>query len=65
MGKSGYENEINGNKSMTISQYIKWKIKVLQRDFGIALSESDIKHMQSLTNEIQVDNFARTIIFRK
>lgn len=60
-----YESESRSTKSMTLKQYVKMKIRLFERDFHIKLSESEIEHMKSLKNEIQVDNYARDILFRK
>ena len=49
-----------------LEQYIIDKIDMMQekRGFNIKLTESEIKHMKSLKNEIQVDNYAHTL-FKK
>ena len=47
---------------MTLKQYIRFKIKILQRDFKLILTEEQIDHMKSLTSEIQVDNYARKLL---
>lgn len=45
-----------------IKSYINYKIKILQRDFKVALTDEQIDHMKSLTSEIQVDNYARKLL---
>ena len=47
---------------ITLKQYIKQKIKILQRDFKVFLTDEQIDHMKSLTSEIQVDNYARKLL---
>lgn len=49
-----------------LEAYIVDKINIMQdkRGFNIKLTESEIKHMKSLKNEIQVDNYAHTL-FKK
>ena len=46
-----------------LPQYIKEKIKMLDRDFLIRLTSEDIKHFNELKSEIAVDNFAMQLIF--
>ena len=46
-----------------LPQYIKEKIKMLNRDFLIKLTSEDIAHFNELTSEIAVDNFAMQLIF--
>lgn len=62
---SGYESETRGNNTMSLKQYVKLKLRMLERDFHIKMSPSEIKHMQSLKNVIQIDNYARDLIFKK
>lgn len=47
---------------LTLNQYIKQKIKMLQRDFKVYLTDEQMDHIKSLTSEIQVDNYARTLL---
>lgn len=47
-----------------LKDYIKQKIKMLEDEFYIYLTESEINHMHGLKNEIQVDNYAIDIIMR-
>ena len=50
---------------MPLEKYIRTKLIILRRDFGLALDESEIKHMQSLKSDIQVDNYARDLINKR
>lgn len=50
---------------MPLEQYIKMKLTILKRDFKVALTKKQIERMKSLTSKIQVDNYARDIIFKK
>jgi hypothetical protein len=54
------------NKITPLETYILDKIHMMQdpRGFNLKLTESEIKHMKSLKNELQVDNYARDL-FRK
>lgn len=45
-----------------MAQYIKEKIKLL-KDFGIKLNKKQLAHINSLTTEIAVDNYAHDLIF--
>lgn len=48
-----------------LPQYIKEKIKMLDRDFLIRLTSEDIKHFNELKSEIAVDNFAMQLILNR
>ena len=56
-----YEREIIHN-SVPLPIYIKRKLKMLREDFKLSLSESEIEHMDALTTEIAVDNYAQKLI---
>lgn len=47
---------------LTLKQYINQKIRILQRDFKVYLTDEQMDHMKSLTSEIQVDNYAHTLL---
>lgn len=49
---------------MSLSEYVCEKIVVL-RQLNIKLDDDQIKHMKSLKNEIQVDNYAHDLIMKK
>lgn len=49
---------------MSLSGYVREKIVVL-RQLNIELDDDQIKHMKSLKNEIQVDNYAHDLIMKK
>ncbi len=48
-----------------IGTYIEQKIKMLKKDFHIRLTTTETEYMQTLTTEISVDNYARTLILTK
>ena len=50
--------------NMSLKSYVREKIKVL-KELNITLTDGQIKHMQSLENELQVDNYARDFIMGK
>ena len=52
------------NKITPLYRYIIDKIHMMQTEFCMKLSTSEIEHMKALKNEIQVDNYARDL-FRK
>ena len=72
-------NNRKGNEKMTtpvrparhiprripLSQYIKGKLKMLQEEFCLKLSATEITHMQSLKTERQVDNYAKSLLNAK
>ena len=47
-----------------VKEYIKEKIKILS-DFRIKLSDEEIEHINSLTNEVDVDRFAHRLILER
>ena len=49
-------------KSKSLAAYKKAKIRMLARDFYIALSEAEIQHIFELPTEIQVDQYARKLL---
>ena len=49
-------------KPQPLSNYVKEKIKMFQRDFCFNLTETEIATMQSLKSEIAVDRYARQLI---
>lgn len=51
--------------TVSIKTYIKHKIRMLQRDFRLHLTEEEINHLQSLKREIDVDHYAHDIIMNK
>ena len=51
--------------TVSIKTYIKQKIRMLQRDFRLHLTEEEINHLQSLKREIDVDHYAHDIIMNK
>ena len=55
---------INGHspKWTTPQKYAEAKIKILQRDFRIALTEKEILHLKTLKTEIAIDNAVLSII---
>ena len=52
-------------KEMTIEEYRKEKLRMLQADFFIRLTEEEINHMNSLEREIDVDHYAHTLFTTK
>lgn len=51
--------------TMSIKAYINEKIRMLQKDFLIGLTEKYINHMKSMTREIDVDHYAYDLIMRR
>ena len=45
-----------------INAYRKARMKMLERDFHIYLTEAEIDHMNELTSEIAIDNFYISLI---
>ena len=49
----------------TLKQYKEQKIKMLQDDFWIPLTEEQIEHMHSLPSEMRVDAYARDLMRKR
>ena len=49
-------------RQMSFKQYKKMKLKMLQRDFCIPLSDEELAYAESLQSEIQVDQFCLGIL---
>ena len=60
-------NKKNGGlaREMTLQQYIQWKRKLLERDFYLILTESEIREINECQTELQVDRKARKFILAK
>ena len=52
-------------RTIPLNQYIKGKLKMLQDEFCLKLSTTEIAHMQSLKTERQVDNYAKSLLNAK
>lgn len=50
---------------MTLEDYIKEKLRMLQEDFFIKLTDEEITHMKSLTRDIDVDHYAHDLIMNR
>lgn len=46
----------------TPAEYLKAKLKILSRDFKIEPTETELKHLRTLTTEIAIDNAILSII---
>lgn len=44
-------------RNMSLKEYRKMKLKMLRRDFRITLTEKELAHAETLTTEIQIDQF--------
>lgn len=53
------------DREMPLSKYIAQKVRILQRDFFIKLSASELNTIQSLETEMAVDRYARKLILAK
>lgn len=49
--------------NLTVDQYRKAKMVMLQRDMHITLTYEQKQHFYGLKNEIQIDNYARKVMF--
>ena len=51
------------HRSLSVTAYAKGKLEMLKKDFKFNLSTSEIEHMNTLTTEIAVDNYAKKLIY--
>lgn len=49
-------------KEMPLNEYIKEKIRMLQKDFYIKLTDAEIDKLNSMTRDIDVDHYAHDLI---
>ena len=55
-------NAAGFQRKMSFKQYKKMKLRMLQRDFCIQLTNEELAHASTLTTEAQVDQFCVTIL---
>ena len=46
----------------TPEKYLKAKLKILNRDFKIEPTETELEHLKTLTTEISIDNAILSVI---
>ena len=49
-------------RKVSLKTYKKTKVKMLQKDFLLKLSEGEIAHLNALENENDVDRYARSLL---
>lgn len=59
MGRRQYTH--NESHVLTLEDYIEEKLSMLECDFCIKITPSEIEHMRALKTEIAVDNYARKL----
>ena len=52
---------VHNERQMSLKAYRKMKLRML-KDFAIKISEEEMNHAQSLTKEIEIDNFCISMI---
>jgi hypothetical protein len=50
---------------MTLDRYKTEKIRMLTWEFGVPMSEDEIKYMNSLPSEMRVDAYARDLMTKR
>ena len=63
MAKKRYKRKDLNSPTITIDEYRKVKIAIIEEDMYINLTEKQKAHFDKLVTEIQIDNYARKIIF--
>lgn len=49
-------------QSMSLKTYVRYKIKLLEKDFFVQMSKDERDHFEVLCNKTQVDNYTRDIL---
>lgn len=62
--KNNRSDDFN-SRQMSIKEYRKMKLKMLDRDFCINLTDEEIAHAKTLTTEVQIDQFCLGIINKR
>ena len=52
-------------RQMPFKTYKKMKLKMLQRDFCVKLTAEELAHADTLTTEIQIDQFCLGILEKR
>lgn len=55
----------NAPKKASIKSYCKAKLKILDRDFKINLTDEEIAHAKTLTSETAIDQFCLGILNKR
>lgn len=63
MGRAKYRKKDVLSPNLTLDQFREAKMEMLERDMYINLTDKQKAHFNKLTTEIQIDNYARKIIF--
>ena len=56
------KNAAGFQRKMSFKTYKKMKLKMLQRDFCVQLTDAELAHYNTLKTEIQVDKFCVTVL---
>ena len=59
--KNNRSDDFNAKK-MSLKEYRKMKIKMLEKDFKITMTDEDIAYAETLTTDIKLDQWALGII---
>ena len=63
MGRKKYRTKDVLNPNLTVDEYCEAKIEMFEKDMAIKLTDKQKAHFRKLKTEIQIDNYARKIIF--
>lgn len=61
--KVGYGDPYEKGRGMTIKQYIRWKLKVLN-ELGVNPTDEDKARMSLMTSEYEIDAYAHKLIMK-
>ena len=61
-----YDDYITGHSPVfkNPKQYLEAKLKILNRDFYITPTETELDHLKTLTTEISIDNAIFSVIVK-
>lgn len=59
------KESVFNERKMSLKEYRKMKLKMLKRDFCIKLTDEEIAHANTLTTEVQLDQFCLGILNKR
>lgn len=59
------EPRVGRKRNVSLPQYKANKIKILQRDFCMHLTDKEIEHLNALLSETEVDRYIRELMHKR
>lgn len=60
-----YEVEPSKKRNVSFKHYKKEKLKILERDFFVLLTKEELARYETLTTEVQIDQFCLGILNKR